>query len=519
MKNNLNSAQSKKDWFRIKHYPHIGLKLEQSDRKWIEPFVKNKTAISKHAFYPFIHRQLNVRKFRREVCHDGTRSILRKPSQKTREIYYANHIDSLIYGYYSDLLSYNYEALLSNSDLSDCITAYRKIQLDNTDLNSRNKCNIDFANDIFNFIKNSKNKNLVAITFDIKSFFDNLDHKYLKKKWRAIIQSGNDLPTDHYNVFKNITKFSYIPEKHIFNHFKNGIIVSQKNSKDIKKAKIKKIVHLKNKNAIAYCFTKDIKTIRNLNLIKSNKKLIEDENKFRQKGIPQGSPISATLANIYMLDFDSMANNLLKSIYGIYRRYSDDMVAICSIEDEKNVIKEFTKYIKEIKLEIQNSKTQIFHFKYDNNNSRHYCYEKNINTGKLINNNNNFEYLGFQFDGLYTRIKNSSISNYYRKMKKTFARSNYYTYHNKTATKGQIFKNRLYKKFTYLGAHRRRIYQRHPKISNKFIETTKYDWGNFLSYTNLAMNTISQNKIKNQIKNHWLIFHKSMENIKNENRK
>ena len=56
-------------------------------------------------------------------------------------------------------------------------------------------------------------------------------------------------------------------------------------------------------------------------------------------GIPQGSPISAVLANIYMLDFDYEINKYLESIGGIYRRYSDDMVAICPLDKKDEVIK------------------------------------------------------------------------------------------------------------------------------------------------------------------------------------
>src|SRR5690606_22183557 len=180
-------------------------------------------------------------------------------------------------------------------------------------------------------------------------------------------------------------------------------------------------------------------------LIKSNKRVKDNKDYIlRIKGIPQGSPISATLVNVYMLDFDKQAHDMLKNIGGVYQRYSDDIIAICPIEFEQEIIDHFMTSIINYKLEIQKSKTQVYHFKYDKKTERHFCFEKNLNTNRLQD-NTLFEYLGFQFDGYYTLIKNSSISNYYRKMKRTFARSGFYTFHNKTATKGQVFKTRLYK--------------------------------------------------------------------------
>jgi hypothetical protein len=513
MRSTLLKGKKNKDWFRLKRYPHVGLQLEPKDRTWIEPFVKNKDAISSHAFYPFIHRQLKVRKFRKEVCFDGTRSKLRKPSTKEREIYFSNHIDSNIFSYYSELLSKAYEQRVKEIGISDCITAYRKIKLDPLKKNGRNKCNVDFANDVFQFIKNNTNKDLVAITFDIKSFFDNLNHLYLKRNWKWVIKSGVDLPPDHYNVFRNITKFSYIEEDDLFDEFKEQIIVERK-PKSYKEIKIKKKNYLRNKRAVAYCSKENIDTIRSKGLIKANKYVYDDgiKKELRKKGIPQGSPISATLANVYMIDFDKKANDLLKSLGGFYQRYSDDMVAICPIDFEDKIINHFLTTIEECDLKIQMSKTQVFHFRYNHESKRHYCNEKNLNT-KQLQNNTLFEYLGFQFDGFHTLIKNSSISGFYRKMKRAFARSKFHTYHNRTKTKGQVFKSRLYKRFTHVGAERRRIYQRHPSKSDVFFLSHKYDWGNFITYANLAKETIPDNKIGGQLKRHWRNFHSLMKII------
>lgn len=487
--------------------------LELKDRKWLAPYVKDKRAISKHAFYPFIHRKIKVRRFRRKINDDGTRSKIRISSSKSREIYFSNHIDSNIFSYYSELLSIEYEKTIRNLNIDTCVTAYRKIKLDSTKLKSRNKCNIDFANDVFKYIKANKGKDLVAITFDIKSFFDSLDHKILKKNWRRVINSGEVLPPDHYNVFRNITKFSFVEENDLFEQYKSQIYIEKK-PKKFDKVSIQKRKYFRNKKVVAYCSEDEIDNIRSLGLIKANKYICESGKKsgLRTKGIPQGSPISATLANIYMTDFDKYTNDLISKMGGIYQRYSDDMVAICPIENEAEIIDYFPKTLTDYKLEIQKSKTQIFHFLFNEKQNRHFCFEKNSFTNTLQN-NTKFEYLGFQFDGFKTLIKNSSISNYYRKMKRSFARSNFYTYHNKTATRGKVFKSSLYKNFTHLGATRRRIYIRHPRNKNEFRKTQKFDWGNFISYTKLAEKYIIDNKIGNQLKRHWAKFHLQMRKI------
>lgn len=508
------SKKKDEDWFRLKQYPHIGLQLKPWYRVWVEPYVKDDKAIAKHAFYPFIHRQIIDRRFRRQINKDGTRAKHRIASiSKPRDIHFSNHLDSKVFGYYSELLAKDYENLIEELDIGSCITAYRRIKLKPEDEECRNKCNIDFANDVFQHIKQSKGCELVAITFDIKGFFDNLDHKQLKRNWRRVIGSGIDLPPDHYNVYRNITKFSYVEEDDLFNHFKDRIVVERQPNR-LKEIVVDKKRYMRDKRAVAYCYKESIDEIRKAGLIKTNKRVYEEGKGYvlRGKGIPQGSPISATLANIYMIDFDKNTHDYLKRIGGVYQRYSDDMVVICPVEYEDEVIEHFMKSIKEYKLEIQQEKTQVFHFLFDKTADRHFCYEKNRKTDRLQN-NTFFEYLGFQFDGFYTMIKNASISNYYRKMKRDFARSWFYTYHNTTDTKGEVFKNRLYKRHTHLGANRRQVYKRDSHKTNVFRKSHKYDWGNFITYAQLSEKTIPDNKIGGQVKGHWRKFNEMMREI------
>lgn len=94
------------------------------------------------------------------------------------------------------------------------------------------------------------------IAFDITSFFDNLDHKILREKWKKVL-SVEKLPTDHFNVYRNITRFSYVDLVDIFSFFQ-GEILTQKITAEgiqqpVKRKKISRIKFLRNQNAIAFC--------------------------------------------------------------------------------------------------------------------------------------------------------------------------------------------------------------------------------------------------------------------------
>ncbi len=502
-----------KDWFKLKKYPHIGLPLENKDRyKWIENYVTNHKKIATHSFLPFLHRVSKKRRYRKKYNEKGI-SLTYKVKEiernrykdvKPRELYYASHLDSLIFSYYTKLLGNPYEGKLNEFGLNEVVTAYRRIPKDSSNPETSNKCNIDFANDIFNIIKNYPEDKFAVITFDIKSFFDNLDHSLLRKMIMEILNVER-LGDDYFNVFKNITRFSYVDIQDIFEEYRDKIICQMTNKKGEKlnetNKKISRIKYLKNQGAKAFCTKKDF--LKNSkHLIKSHR-FVKNENGdliLRNFGIPQGSPISSILANIYLLHFDKKINDFITTKNGFYRRYSDDMIVVCKLLDVESIKKLFYSEIEKYKLQIQPQKTQEFIFEKD---------DLSLKCGQqfedILNYNKNLIYLGFEFDGKKVLLKSASLAGFYRKLKKNIRRAKFYSrIHNK-----EIFKRRLYKRFTFRGARKYKIYKWDKKEKN-FKVSEQQNWGNFLSYVKKASNIMDGNSIKNQIKNHWKIFHKEL---------
>lgn len=179
------------------------------------------------------------------------------------------------------------------------------------------------------------------------------------------------------------------------------------------------------------------------------------------------------------------------------------MVVIVDEEHKDEIYQLLIDKIKEFDLEIQPSKSQIFYFK--NFDKKYGCKELNIYT-ETLSANTRFEYLGFAFDGETVYLKSAGLSKYYRKMKRSIKRGGFYAKHGKNKVP-KLFKNRLYKRYTSIGAHRRMIVKKVPNIPNTFIKTGEYDWGNFLTYALLAERVFPNNKIKSQIRNHWNKFH------------
>lgn len=510
--------KKQKDWFKIKRYPHIGLPLNYGDRhKWIEKYVTSPEMIAKHSFLPFIHKTSKVKKFRKVYSnkdgkvHDSYKvgnKVLRKVDEKKRELFYASHMDSLIFSYYAKLLSDCYEKKirLPEYNLDEVVNAYRSIPVNPKKENSSNKCNIDFANDVFKYVLNYKESEFAVIAFDISSFFDNLNHKKLRQIWAEVIEEDK-LPLDHFNVFKNITRFSHVDIVDIFEEFKDKIYTRKINKKgeplEIKQKKVDTIRYLRNQNAIAFCTKEDFFNLKGKLLQPSKtKKLKDGKIVYRNFGIPQGSPISSVLANIYLLHFDKIVNKFITVNGGIYRRYSDDIVVVCPIKVKETLKEIVYREIANFDLEIQKHKTQIFQFKQEN--GKLICGQE---FDGIVNWNKNFIYLGFEFDGNSVLLKSASISGYYRKMKRAVRRAKHYSTRRFSANKGVIFKRRIFKKFSYKGAKRTRKYFWN-EVEKKFVKTDSYNWGNFLSYAYKASSIMVNNKIKQQTKGHWNILNK-----------
>ncbi|MBW1606464.1 reverse transcriptase/maturase family protein, partial [Lactobacillus sp. Sy-1] len=302
---------------------------------------------------------------------------------KKRPISLVAHHDALIYLYYSNILSDKYESYISESrnNINNVPTAYRK---------NRGISNINAAKEIFDFI--SIQDDCWIIKGDFKGFFDNIRHKILQKNVSAVLNEST-LSPDWKSVLKSLTKYRYT------------------NREDINKA-LKKSHWNKPKDGPYTSNRREIKALidhYNLNIMGPN-----------QKGIPQGTSLSAILANVYMISFDKIVNEISLTYGGIYRRYSDDFVIVCPRKhlDEKHLHHFIDKIInisnKYTKLEIEKTKTKIFNF------------NREAKTINKINDNewkeSWFDYLGFVFNGKVVRMRNKSIYKYHYKSKRMLKR-------------------------------------------------------------------------------------------------
>jgi hypothetical protein len=134
---------------------------------------------------------------------------------------------------------------------------------------------------------------------------------------------------------------------------------------------------------------------------------------FKPYGIPQGSPISDLLANLYLLDFDRTVAEHVLALGGTYYRYSDDILIIVpgDASNGMTLMKSLQQQIKTHgkKLEIKSEKSSLFEF----------CKNETKQTYRLIagkQGRNGLEYLGFRFDGKRAYIRDTTLSNLYRKV-------------------------------------------------------------------------------------------------------
>lgn len=494
-------------WFKTKKYPHIGLPITIKDYNWVKEYVDNPEKIRIHSFLPLIHKVIFKRRFRvdnEEPARNPSGKRKRKLSKpKDRHIFFASHLDSLILSKYNEILATQYKNHIENLNFNESVVAYRKIPISKG--SKKNKCNIDFAKTTFEFLQNNNSKKLTAIVSDVTDFFPSLNHKILKKQWTRVLNETT-LPPAHFNVYKALTNIKYVEGDQLFESYGNTMMVKKgisnlSNKTEFVRKQIKCSKFFKEKGASHYCDKKEF--------LKNNLNLIISKN--NSVGIPQGSPISATLANIYMLDFDQEIFNKVSSISGFYQRYSDDLIIICEQQYEDDIIKLIRDKIESlVDLKIEPNKTRVFRF--EEVKGKFIGFEIDEKS-KIPNYNQTLEYLGFSFDGQRVLIKTSGFSKFYRSMKSSFKKSTSLAIHSKNPDKS-LFKSRLYKRFTHRGAKRKLIYRPSKTDNTVYEKTNEYYWGNYLSYINKAndsMKTINgDNIVKRQTRKFWKKFNDLM---------
>jgi len=417
------------DWYKARKYLHFDSPL---GKKRAVEIASDPKEVSKHAFYPFLSYEIKSKKICKE---DG--SIRYKP--KIRPISYASHADSHIYAYYCNLLSIPYETQLETRGLDGCVLAFRRL----------GKCNIDFAKDAFSEIR--RMGACTAIGFDISGFFNNLDHAQLKEAWCKLIDEDR-LPSDHFAVFKSITQYSEVNRNEAYARL--GISLNNTPTG------IDRLTSPKEFRRV----------IRGSNLISKN---------FESKGIPQGSPISAFLSNLYMLEFDELVNAAVEEQGGKYYRYCDDMLFIVPTL-WRNRIADFVRTsIKKLEIDINPAKTEIRDFV--------------LTSGKLQS-NKPLQYLGFLFDGNQILLRSASLARFSEKMKRGVR---FATKANRLRIEKKILTGRAPAKM-----YRKSVYKNYSHLSKQ----------SFPRYGYRAAQKMESKAIRKQLKPLWTRLQKQLEN-------
>ncbi len=412
--------KTKRDgWYIKKMYPHFDspLPFEAADR-----LVKDSTKVASFPFHPFLSYDKKTRQYRGR----DDRSVKKRP------IKYAAHRDGHIYSYYAKELSRHYEAAIKPLGLDDNVIAYRK--------NKGN--NVDFACVAFDEI--NRRGSCAALALDISGFFDSIDHENLKKEWSKII-GGGMLPPDHFAVFKALTKWAEVDRDKCYERLR----IDTRNP------------------PFPICDDKTFRSVVKGRGTEYDSLVTSNKNAY---GIPQGTPMSALLSNIYMIPFDVEMKKLAEEVDCYYRRYSDDILWICPQEHVQLVLSAVDKLLSERgeNLVRKEEKTDISIFS---------------DTGEGgITCDKPFQYLGFTYNGNKRLIRSQTLARYWRRLiyatwsVKREARSA-----EKQGKAGKPFRRKLNHEMTHLGH------------------------GNFIrNYAYPAQEKMGGRAIRNQLKDHYL---------------
>lgn len=354
-----------------KSYKHIDSPLSKQESVKYLKSLDNIDNIKGHRFLPLIQFDIT---FKKHPKPGKTVNI------KKRGISLVSHHDAGIYAVLAEELNKAYNRYSTSKCISDSSVAYR------SDLEKGKKIsNITVAKEVFDFI--DRNHDVWIIKGDFEGFFDNLNHDILNKNAKKVLNlsASPEKMETWFKVLRSLEKYVYI----------------------------EKVKLLEQMNSMNYKYDKKNAYFRSLkdfgSFIKENKFLLH---KNKRKGIPQGTSISAILANVYMVDFDRYVCDQMDKFSGIYRRYSDDFIIV--IPKSKITKLEFSELEKEIhricinktKLKIEKEKTKILSI------------ESGVVTDWYKQEEYFLDYLGFIYQNNSVSFRGKSIYKFYYRGRK-----------------------------------------------------------------------------------------------------
>lgn len=442
-----------KDWYRQRGYAHFDKPLSKKEAMKL---VQSPEKVAQHAFWPLVVSPIrSITRKKNKKCYQ------RKINIKHRPIAYAAHSDSHIYAYYAKKLSELLENRYKEDALSDsAVLAYRSFV--------SKKSNIHFAQEAFETIKKQGDCEVIAL--DVEGFFDSIDPAKLKRAWQRLLQVER-LDADHYAVFKACT---------------NSFGVGLPKLRELFNGNIRR---RRGRDGAAICTpllfrSKVVPELRPLSILVSEIK--KKDKPYRVKGIPQGLPISAVLANLYMLEVDRVLARYMRWLGGKYQRYSDDILLIVPKGKGKYAECALVKKLDQICLSIQDSKTQRTIVSSRLNGKLEV---RKVDDGRLTS----VSYLGFDFWGNSISVRSSTISRFMIKAKRAIKRAE----RAARNSDGRIKKRQLYARLTTLGygkAYGQKVYDYSARLPKGVPRL------GFFKYMNRAVEITSSKSIVKQIK-------------------
>jgi hypothetical protein len=382
--------------------------------------VQDPCKVAKHAFYPFIQFEKRWTRFA-EKGQAG--------KDKCRLVRYAARRDACIFSHYRALLSERYEAAILEAGLSESVIGYRRVK----SATGSGKCNINFASEAFSCIRAASE--CYVYTLDISKFFENLDHILLRKSWCDLLGTSQ-LPKDHFQVYKAVTRFAFVDRTRLYEVLK--IIGTPPGGP----AGTKKYLLKREDIPLQLCTSKEFRS-KVKPLIQVNK---------TGRGVPQGASISDVLSNLYLFSFDQALHDWVTSLGGEYYRYSDDiLIVIPKTEDQwKVVMDRVTDLVQSTgnKLEIHPDKCSAYHVGHaDPVGSTNQICTLVHQTGCK----NGIEYLGFRYDGRNIFLRESTRGKLNRAIVESCRRlAKAHVHHNPALTlaelRSTINRNRVYER-------------------------------------------------------------------------